>query len=129
LERTRKHGFVDKSSCNLEDMKKTRVNLSQYMWSPDRYLKLTPSKYEITQLNLDQTVKLNLKNPPHRDSNPRPSGWCHSASNNYATACPLLRGNAGSKVNIRPVFNQMRLGLRKQGVTRHLRLYLERYWH
>jgi hypothetical protein len=28
------------------------------------------------------------KNPPHRDSNPRSSGLQHSASTNYATACP-----------------------------------------
>jgi hypothetical protein len=36
------------------------------------------------------------KNPLHRDSNPRPSGLQHSASTNYATACPtsaLIRLN------------------------------------
>jgi hypothetical protein len=29
-----------------------------------------------------------LKYEFHRDLNPRPSGWMHSASTNYATACP-----------------------------------------
>jgi hypothetical protein len=31
-----------------------------------------------------------LKNPPHRDSNPLPSGLWHSASTNYANAYPHL---------------------------------------
>jgi hypothetical protein len=30
------------------------------------------------------------KNPLHRDSIPRPSGLQHSASTNYATACPQV---------------------------------------
>jgi hypothetical protein len=35
--------------------------------------------------------QINLKFQwPHRESNPRPSGLYHSASTNYATACPVI---------------------------------------
>jgi hypothetical protein len=35
--------------------------------------------------------EVNLKNPPHRDLNPRPSGLQHSALTTTLPRCPLLK--------------------------------------